>query len=136
MSDTLDFPPPPNLNPTNLLSDLDKSTSNEQSGEEPSSTTANETKQDINLNRRLNIDDEEPSSSLFGCNSSVLSRQPNSQTRQELNQNHLYFHRQLSSPLRRSNGEKIMQQHEMNSIPLRRLPYQLHRKRNKNLHKL
>lgn len=115
------------MNPTNKkLIDPDRSTSNEEySGEETSSTEINDANVDSNLNRRLNIDDSDDISlKLFGCNNTDVSRAdkiPKIESRQQLN--HLNFHRQLSQ-LRRTNTG----QHEMNAIPLRRLPYQLHRK--------
>lgn len=121
------------MNPTNLLSDLDRSTSNERSGEQLTSTKANDTEN--NLNRRLNIDgDNDDDDDLIGCINSVVSLQgklPNIQSRPKFNQNASNFHRRLS-PLRRTNGGKDMQLQKIYSVPLRRLPYQLHRKKNKN----
>lgn len=119
--------PPTKYNPTNNLYDPDKSTSiEESSGEEQFSTEANEANDDNNLNRRLNIDDNDDLSlKLFGCNNTVLSR--TGKLPKFESQPQLRSHRQHSQLGRNNTG-----QHEINSIPLRRLQYQSHRKRYNN----
>lgn len=116
---------PTKYNPTNNLYDPDKSTSiEENSGEEQFST--DDANDDNNLNRRLNIDDNDDLSlKLFGCNNTVLSR--TGKLPKIESQPQLRSHRQHSQ-LRQTN----IGQHEINSIPLRRLQYQPHRKRYNN----
>lgn len=106
----------------------DSATSSKQSSsEEASSTEPNDTVD--NLNRRINIDNH-PSTNSYGCNDAIVSRTENlpNTHRQQFNNNNLNFQRQLSQ-LRRANIGKSMRQHEINGIPLRRLPYQPHQKR-------
>lgn len=125
MPDSHKFPPSI-LNPTNLLSDADIPSSNEESSsnEEASSTEMNDTKNENNLNRRVNIDGD-PSPNLFECNNSVSSRTGIISNTQQLNQKNLKVQPQISQ-FRRTNTGKNMSHREINSIPLRRLPYHPH----------
>ncbi len=114
------------LNPASLVTKTESSTSNEQNiDDKPSSTESNQAYDDSHLNRRSNIGDDyddEPLLKLFGCNNSAIPRAGNNQmddSHQYIHQNHLNFHRQHSQ-LRRTNKG---QHDEINSIPLRRLPY-------------
>lgn len=130
--------------PTFPQSKLYPAISNKQNGdEEPSSTQHTVIEGGNNLNRRLNIDEEnegdrhnyhdEQSLNSIGCLNPTVSHDRHLQSMkfplQTLAPKHLDFHRQTMQ-LRRI--DKALPAVDINSVPLRRLPYQPQHKRYNN----